>query len=153
MFKVGDKVRRNEPNCDQTVRTVAFVNTAFDSCYYGWFNYEGPDNRDYSSDGGCNPRRWELVEAAPSVPARSTDPATRKQAKPRINKYEEAIMQFLCTGRVATGKELAAGLNMPLNSITPRLAPLRRKGKIKALAGATSGAVLKRDGQTIWVAV
>lgn len=44
-----------------------------------------------------------------------------------------------------TGKELAIQLHVPLNSITPRLAPLRRLGLIK-----DSG--IRRDKQTAWIA-
>lgn len=43
-----------------------------------------------------------------------------------------------------TGHELAASLDAPLNSVTPRLAELRRTDRIK-----DSGQ--RRDGQIVWV--
>lgn len=74
--------------------------------------------------------------------ARSNDPATSK-GKCKVNKYEQAVLDVLA-GAHHTGKEIAAVSGQPLNSITPRFAPLRRKGLIK-----DSG--VRRDKQIVWV--
>lgn len=44
-----------------------------------------------------------------------------------------------------TGREIAYALAVPLNSVTPRLAPLRRAGLIKDRG-------IRRDKQTAWIA-
>lgn len=88
--------------------------------------------------------------------ARSNDPATSK-GKRKVNKYEQAVLDALRSDASAyaglppmtvglTGKELVIQTGHPLNCITPRFAPLRRKGLIKA-----SG--IKRDKQIVWVLV
>lgn len=74
--------------------------------------------------------------------ARRTDPATSK-GKHKVNKYEQAVLDVLA-GAHHTGKEIAAVSGQPLNSITPRFAPLCRKGLIK-----DSG--VRRDKQIVWV--
>lgn len=82
-------------------------------------------------------------------PARSTDPATSK-GKRKVNKYEQAVLVTLSGGYYEpresgwTGKEIAEYTSNPLNCITPRFAPLRRKGLIK-----DSGQ--RRDRQIVWV--
>ena len=90
----------------------------------------------------CNNTRTIYVLALTS---RANDPATSK-GKRKVNKYEQAVLTeltgFLTYGR--TGKEIAAATDHPLNCITPRFAPLRRKGLIK-----DSG--IKRDKQIVWV--
>lgn len=79
--------------------------------------------------------------------ARANDPATSKQAGKRVNKYEQAVLDLL-RGLYAwqgyTGKQIASLTGHPLNCITPRFAPLRRKGLIK-----DSGQ--RRDKQIVWV--
>jgi hypothetical protein len=92
--------------------------------------------------------------------SRTNDPATSK-GKRKINKYEQAVLDALgplsMDKRGYTGKELAHYTGHPLNCITPRLAPLRRKGLIKAKVydqqyGCTADtAVVKRDKQIVWV--
>lgn len=80
---------------------------------------------------------------------RVNDPATSK-GKRRVNKYEQAILCVMNGGYYEprdegwTGKELAKETGDPLNYITPRFAPLRRKSLIK-----DSG--VKRDKQIVWV--
>lgn len=74
---------------------------------------------------------------------RVTGPATSK-GKRKVNKYEQAVLSFLACNPDGTGKEIASGMREPLNCITPRFAPLRRKGLIK-----DSG--IKRDKQIVWV--
>ena len=75
--------------------------------------------------------------------ARTNDPVTSK-GKRKVNKYEQAVLSFLACNPDGTGKEIASGMREPLNCITPRFAPLRRKGLIK-----DSGT--KRDKQIVWV--
>jgi hypothetical protein len=76
--------------------------------------------------------------------ARSNDPVTSK-GKRRVNKYEQAVLSALA-GRThgMTGKDLAYDTGHSLNCLTPRFAPLRRKGLIK-----DSG--VRRDKQIVWV--
>lgn len=81
--------------------------------------------------------------------ARTNDPATSKGSR-KVNKYEQAVLNLLnCEphgpdNAGLTGKEMAVYTNHPLNCITPRFAPLRRKGLIK-----DSG--VRRDKQIVWV--
>jgi hypothetical protein len=78
--------------------------------------------------------------------ARATDPVTSK-GRLKFNKYEKAVLYELGLGFGGmTGKEIAAHSENPLNCITPRFAPLRRKGLIK-----DSGQ--RRDKQIVWVLV
>jgi hypothetical protein len=78
--------------------------------------------------------------------ARATDPVTSKR-QPKVNKYEQVVLYELGLGFGGmTGKEIAAHSDNPLNCITPRFAPLRRKGLIK-----DSGQ--RRDKQIVWVLV
>lgn len=87
----------------------------------------------------------QACDPGPSM-ARSTDPATSK-GKRRVNKYEQAVLSILnglYEGQGYTGKQIATLTGHPLNCITPRFAPLRRKGLIK-----DSG--LRRDKQIVWV--
>ena len=91
--------------------------------------------------GGWNHDRFELVTETPTV--RSNDPVTSK-GKRKVNKYEEEVLAQLSIIGPSTGKEIASLSQQPLNCITPRFAPLRRKGLIK-----DSG--VKRDKQIVWV--
>ena len=98
--------------------------------------------------GTCFEEGGKFIWAtAPSVPvARANDPATCK-GKRKVNKYEQAVL-FVLYGNKRhpgyTGKEIAEATGNPLNCITPRFAPLRRKGLIK-----DSG--VRRDKQIVWV--
>ena len=83
---------------------------------------------------------FKRVEEAPT--SRANDPATSK-GKRKVNKYEQAVL-FALSLNGRTGKEIAERSGHPLNCITPRFAPLRRKGLIK-----DSG--IKRDKQIVWV--
>ena len=87
----------------------------------------------------------------PARPVRSTDPDTSKAAaKPKRTPLRERVAIVINGGHYEprqqgwTGHELAAQLQAPLNSVTPRLAELRRTGRIK-----DSGQ--RRDGQIVWV--
>jgi hypothetical protein len=95
--------------------------------------------------------------------ARSLDPVTSK-GKRKVNKYEQAVLEQLAVPRYSaaepngvtglTGKELAIVSGHPLNCITPRFAPLRRKGLIKAATTLNiigPRQVIKRDKQIVWV--
>lgn len=142
MFKVGDKVRRIEGYLNRTVRTVSEVGAN------GAFNYENSLPDDHAVGGGCLFEYWELAPVTCEVSAhkaeyraRSNDPATSK-GKRKVNKYEQAVLDVLA-GAHHTGKEIAAVSGQPLNSITPRFAPLRRKELIK-----DSG--VRRDKQIVW---
>lgn len=95
---------------------------------------------------------------------RANDPDTSK-GKRKVNKYEQAVLDILTCephgprNRGLTGKEIALYTGHPLNCITPRFAPLRRKGLIKAAARfnhydvltGEATVVLKRDKQIVWV--
>lgn len=91
--------------------------------------------------GGWRHSRFESVTETPT--ARSNDPFTSK-GKRKVNKYEEEVLAQLSIVGPSTGKEIASLSQQPLNCITPRFAPLRRKGLIK-----DSG--IKRDKQIVWV--
>lgn len=99
--------------------------------------------------------------ATSAATARSTDPATSKGER-KVNKYEQTVLAYLASYPAGlVGKEIAGMSDTPLNCITPRFAPLRRKGLIKAatkfVKGATVGyegarfEVVKRDKQIVWV--
>ena len=87
-----------------------------------------------------------LAVAYGKAPARTNDPATSK-GKRRVNQYEQSVLTYLSLYREdgGTGKEIA-GKHTALNCITPRFAPLRRKGLIK-----DSGQ--RRDKQIVWTLV
>lgn len=91
--------------------------------------------------GGWHHSRFESVTETPA--ARANDPVTSK-GKRKVNKYEEEVLAQLSIVGPSTGKEIASLSQQPLNCITPRFAPLRRKGLIK-----DSG--IKRDKQIVWV--
>lgn len=75
--------------------------------------------------------------------ARHSDPATSKAAAKRVKGVTlESLVLKALEFRNMTGKEIAVHTGVPLNSVTPRLAPLRRKGLIYAYAG--------RGGETVW---
>lgn len=90
----------------------------------------------------AKPRRMEAHKSEYRA-ARANDPATSK-GKRKVNKYEEEVIAQLSILGSGTGKEIATLANAPLNCITPRFAPLRRKGLIK-----DSG--VRRDKQIVWV--
>ena len=141
-FKVGDKVKCVDarPVAGQVVRrdTVYHVRD-IDSTYLYLHEVQG----------GFYHNRFALVKTAPTPAARANDPATSK-GKRKVNKYEQAVLDTLRMGADSgkpdgfTGKDIAAFTEHPLNCITPRFAPLRRKGLIK-----DSGT--KRDKQIVWV--
>lgn len=147
MFKVGDIVTRHQGHpLAGVLRTVSEVFNAGQ-----WCNYEGAKSGpggDYSGAGGCGARYWKLVQSAPQPTSRANDPTTSK-GKRKVNKYEQAVLSFLACNPDGTGKEIASGMREPLNCITPRFAPLRRKGLIQVKTN-TFG-IVKRDKQIVWV--
>ena len=82
--------------------------------------------------------------------ARTSDPATSHEAAARVALSDLELLT-LCVIREAgskgmTTKEIAAAVSMPRDSISPRIAPLRARGKVEA-----SGE--RRERATVWVAV
>ena len=60
---------------------------------------------------------------------RANDPETSKEAAKDVSRLEGEVYAALKT-RPSTTEEIAAIMGRPLQSITPRIAPLRRKGFI-----------------------
>ena len=129
-FKAGDKVKVCIGSGATLVRDKTYSVMRADERYVYLFGVYG----------GWHPERFELVVDLPT--ARANDPVTSK-GKRKVNKYEEEVLAQLSLIGPSTGKEIAALSNQPLNCITPRFAPLRRKGLIK-----DSG--IKRDKQIVW---
>jgi hypothetical protein len=149
-FKVGDKV----------VRLAA--------CQSGWAGMSWPHGDrvmtvtglsyghvvlDDDCTGGWMEEKFELVQVEPMVEhtSRANDPATGKAAGKvkRTSLREKVWVAMTATaygGDGRTGHELAKVVGAPLNSVTPRLAELRRADKIK-----DSGQ--RRDKQIVWVLV
>lgn len=140
MFKVGDKIVRNSGAGHDRFGVVLKKGKAY--------TVDSIDNgarrlslKEFPEVG----QEWSSILWSRYTPtARSNDPATSK-GKRKVNKYEQAVLSCLASGP-KTGKEMVAICGFPLNSITPRFAPLRRKGLIK-----DSG--LRRDKQIVWVLV
>lgn len=145
-FKLGDRVRRIlKDNFRQgavlSVGTVCTVTGKVGSwlivdCYPGM----------------SDPDFFELVEESPEpapvqhVSSRSNDPVTSKAAgKVKRDSLRNRIKVLFTVHKYeCTGHEIANYVDAPLNSVTPRLAELRREGKIK-----DSGQ--RRDKQIVWV--
>ena len=156
MFKVGDKIVRDKDAGHSRfgaklesgkAYTVASIEEWSNSLSLKEFPEEGQK---------WSITLWSKAPEAATPTSRSNDPATGKGVR-RVNKYEQAVLDTLGrhkdwykVGPPAmwvegmTGKELALFTDLPLNSLTPRFAPLRRKGLIK-----DSG--LRRDKQIVWV--
>ena len=145
MFKVGDRVQAvSGCHIYYPAGAVGTVLEVGDGDYYVDFDEAIGVN---VKAGGT--RHWYVTQvvAVPATPtSRSNDPATSKGAR-RVNKYEQAVLSVV-SGNIHnpgyTGKEIAEATGHPLNCITPRFAPRRRKGLIK-----DSG--LRRDKQIVWV--
>lgn len=141
MFAVGDHVRVIR-GCGKALPVGAILIVG--ACGSRYVNLVGVS-------GGWYHDRFEIAAASPTY--RANDPATSK-GKRKVNKYERAVLDMLRGGTngysvankswALTGKEIASQSGHPLNCITPRFAPLRRKGLIK-----DSG--IKRDKQIVWV--
>lgn len=89
-------------------------------------------------------KRVVPIVPAPVPQARTLDPATSK-SKRKASRYAEAVVFLLgMNPNGLTGKQMAELSGFPLNCITPRFAPLRRKGLIKDSGN-------RRDKQIVWV--
>lgn len=156
-FKVGDRVAAVHNR--NIYYTAGSVGTVVEVCYDGDYLVEFDRSHGVRVDfeGGTTWRVSEVTqEAEPAQSrrmeahkeeyrARANDPATSK-GKRKVNKYEEEVLAQLSLIGPSTGKEIASLSQQPLNCITPRFAPLRRKGLIK-----DSG--VRRDKQIVWVLV
>lgn len=143
MFKIGDKIVRDSSAGHDRFGVVlekgkAYTVDSIDASHLSL--------KEFPEVG----QEWSSILWSRYTPtARSNDPATSK-GKRKVNKYEQAVLAIMNGGYYEprpqgwTGKELAAESGHPLNCITPRFAPLRRKGLIK-----DSG--IKRDKQIVWV--
>lgn len=154
MFKVGDRVAAvKECGIFYPAGALGTVYDVHDCDYQVEFD-DAPGVQS-KADGR---RVWWVTElvAAPMTckvsahkeeyRARANNPATSKGVR-KVNKYEQAVLDILkglYEGQGYTGKQIASLTDHPLNCITPRFAPLRRKGLIK-----DSGT--KRDKQIVWV--
>ena len=143
-FKVGDRVKCEDVGENFCI-TAGKVYVVCAAPFRGQLSEMVTVEADDGVDRPYYSHRFSLVEQPASVPtARKNDPATSK-GKPRVNKYEQAVLDTLGMYNSAlTGREIASEADMPLNCITPRFAPLRRKGLIK-----DSG--VRRDKQIVWV--
>lgn len=172
-FNLGDEVRRVEEHnagTDWTLRVgavgiVVRISTP-DHRGYQWLDLSEVRNNngeDVPEDtgGGHDSTYFELVRTAAQVRAdqerstaltqhanaRKDDPSTSKQAaKPLRIGLRQLVLDAIKAHGGANGHEIEAVVARPLNSITPRLAELRKAGRIK-----DSGT--RRDGQIVWVAV
>ena len=154
-FKVGDKVRRTTNNVlhpamhEGSEWVVAGVEVNEDRVkltFAGQPPYAVFHGSMYELiEEPAQSRRMEAHKEEYRAAARANDPATSK-GKRKVNKYEQAVLSYLEKhgAEGGTGKSIAADTYMPLNCITPRFAPLRRKGLIK-----DSGS--RHDKQIVWV--
>jgi len=136
MFKVGDKFECTRDWYDTFTKGKVYVAT------------ECQDGLGLLNDHGrvIMMRMGTDFKQVHNPASRANDPATSK-GKRKVNKYEQAVLDILkglYDGQGYTGKQIASLTGHPLNCITPRFAPLRRKGLIK-----DSG--IKRDKQIVWV--
>jgi hypothetical protein len=81
---------------------------------------------------------------------RKDDPETSKEASKLDISYLEARVYELVKFRPSTTEEIAFALDRSLQSITPRIAPLRRKGYIFD-SGITRGGLSGRQ-RIVWAA-
>jgi hypothetical protein len=150
MFKVGNRVQAVK-DCHIYYKAGCAGTVVEVSKYDYQVDFDKVEGVHINCEGGSIWFVTEVVaEATPS--ARTNDPATSK-GKRKVNKYEQAVLTELNTDVLLarspgalglTGKEIAVRSGHPLNCITPRFAPLRRRGLIK-----DSGS--KRDKQIVWV--
>ena len=89
-----------------------------------------------------DPQWFELV--VEDVHPVAEKPA-RRSLRARMFRLVVDAYQAGADGNGWTGKEFAELLDAPLNSVTPRLAELRKAGTIKAHPH------MRRDGQIVWI--
>ena len=145
MFKVGSYVRCVVDGYHTFVKGGHYLVVAIVA-------HERDDYRILINKNGTRAHMFmspDFEPVAEALTSRANDPATSK-GKPKVNKYEQAVLDILkCEPHGPlnlglTGKEIAIYTDHPLNCITPRFAPLRRKGLIKDTG-------IKRDKQIVWV--
>lgn len=148
-FKVGDKVQRKAPYREHNgwpygdkVMTVSRVTPTGIYVDGATPHLAGLD---------WVPEYFDKVTSQSCGVARNNDPDTsKKAARVKRTSLRERVAiainggHYEPRGQGWTGHELAGELWAPLNSVTPRLAELRRANRIK-----DSG--LRRDGQIVWV--
>jgi hypothetical protein len=148
MFKIGDKIKCvNASRVDVLLEGVVYEVRDVTVNYVYLYNTVG---------GYFHSRFVPVVQPTPT--ARANDQATSK-GKRKVNKYEQAVLDCLAVMgpdtvyKGATGKQIAKWSGHPLNCITPRFAPLRRKGLIKPWQVVVNGeyTTIKRDKQIVWV--
>ena len=124
------------------MQTIAVPEQVACSCFGCVYNVDGCRHGDPTPASRCLENRTIFIK---QPTARSNDPATSK-GKRKVNKYEQVVLDYLKQHgeEGGTGKSIASDTYLPLNCITPRFAPLRRKGLIK-----DSG--IKHDKQIVWV--
>lgn len=86
--------------------------------------------------------------------ARKDDLDTSHKAADKVRRgdAERKVHEAFIRGGPANGREIAARTGIDLNTVTPRLRPLRDKGKI-TFALDKDGERIRRDGQYVWAAV
>ena len=80
--------------------------------------------------------------------SRTSDPQTAHDAARRVNVtgLEQSVLAALHrTGNGATTHEIAAEMKVEWTSVSPRMAPLERKGLVERT-------LFRRDGRIVWVA-
>lgn len=144
-IKVGDRVQAEVGDVPFFDKEDYGVVTRAEDPHSYEVDFKGQHNKRVEGDGcwWINPARLTLAPL-PTPTARANDPVTSK-GKRRVNVYEQVVIKSLSfTPAGRTGQEIANDEEHPLNCITPRFAPLRRKGLIK-----DSG--VRRDKQIVWV--
>ena len=105
--------------------------------------------------GGEDDAEHDLIEALTMPRARNSDPQTSKSAAasvvPGVNRLENIVYEAIhIMGKEgATGAEVEKITGLPWQTLSPRFAPLRRKGLIRA-NGTRPGR--SNRAQIVWVA-
>lgn len=84
------------------------------------------------------------VFSSGSALSRSTDPLTSREAAARVPaaSLETMVCHALLIRGPSTSHELADYLSLSLVTVSPRMAPLMRKGKVTVVG--------RRDGRQVW---
>ena len=80
------------------------------------------------------------------------DTSHRAADKVRVTNYEQLVLEALLKRGPGNGHEIAYDTGLALNAVTPRFAPLRKKGLI-TFALDEDGKRIKRKAQHVWKAV
>jgi hypothetical protein len=158
-LRVGDRVRRlsrwatdalsaNEYKVDNT-RFLGYVQEIHLQGQPANTWWHGDRFARLTSFGAALGQRMEEHKAAYRANDRDTAVAAAGLLTPTLSAKEHTVYeQIRAASRYAdgaTGKEIAQATGLNLNTVTPRFAPLQRKGCIK-----DSGQ--RRDRQIVWVA-